>query len=116
MTAVALDGLLGIAVLAAWLGCAGFLRLRTALDRMHCVAFVYATAGSALTAAAFVSDGPSDRALKMLLLTVVGLLAGAAMSHATGRALLLHGSAPEAEGPAHLAVASDVAVADGERG
>ena len=116
MTRVALDGLLGIAVLAAWLGCAGFLRLRTALDRMHCVAFVYATTGTLLTAAAFVSDGASDRALKILLLTVVGLLTGAAMSHATGRALLLRGSASEAEEPAHLVVASDVATGDGARG
>ena len=116
MTRVALDGLLGLAVLSAWLGCAGFLRLRTALDRMHCVAFVYATAGSALTVAAFVSDGASDRALKVLLLTVAGLVTGAAMSHATGRALLLRGSAPEAEEAAHLVVVADAANRDGTRG
>ncbi len=116
MTAVVLDGLLALAVLSAWLGCAGFLRMRNALDRMHCVSFVYATAGSALTVAAFVSDGLSDRALKVLLLTVVGLLTGAAMSHATGRALLLRGSASEAEGPAHLVVAPDNAASDSTRG
>lgn len=116
MTRVALDGLLGLAVLSAWLGCAGFLRLRTALDRLHCVAFVYATTGTLLTAAAFVSDGASDRALKILLLTVVGLLTGAAMSQATGRALLLRGSAPEAEQAAHLVVAPVAAAGNGSRG
>jgi multicomponent Na+:H+ antiporter subunit G len=89
---VAIEVLLALLVLAAWLGCAGFARLRAPLDRMHCVAFVNATAGTALTIAAFVSDGASDRALKVLLVTGISLLAGAAMSHATGRALLLRGS------------------------
>lgn len=116
MTRILLDGLLAVVVLAVWLGGAGFLRLRSPLDRMHCVAFVAATAGAALTAAAFVSDGVSDRALKILSFTVVSLLTGAATSHATGRALLLRGSAPEAEGPAHLAVAANVTDADGVRG
>lgn len=99
MTGLVIDALLAIAVLAAWLGCAGFARLRAPLDRLHCVAFVNATAGAALTAAAFVADGPSIRAFKILLVAGISLLAGAALSHASGRALLLRGSAPEAETP-----------------
>ena len=96
MTHVAIDVLLVVVVLSAWLGCAGFARLRAPLDRMHCIAFVNATSGLALTIASFVSDGLSTRSLKVLLITGLGLLAGAAMSHAIGRSLLLRGSAPEA--------------------
>lgn len=101
MTAVVVDLLLVLVVLAVWLGCAGFARLGAPLDRLHCVAFVNATGGTALTVLAFVSDGASTRALKILLITVVSLLGGAALSHATGRALLLRGAvAPDALDPA----------------
>ena len=100
MSRIAIEALLAILVLAAWLGCAGFARLRAPLDRMHCAAFVNATSGTALAAAAFVADGVSDRALKVLLVTGFSLLAGAAMSHATGRALLLRGSASQEKGAA----------------
>lgn len=93
MSRVVIDILLVVVVLCAWLGCAGFARLRAPLDRMHCVAFVNATSGMALTAAAFVSDGLSTRAVKVLLITGLGVLAGAAMSHATGRSLLLREAA-----------------------
>lgn len=113
MTQVAIGLLLGVMVASAWLGVAGFLRLRTTLDRVHCVTFVNAAAGLALVATAFVSDGASDRALKILLMVAVSLVSGAALSHATGRALLLRGSAPEA---ARLAVVADTADADGARG
>ncbi|WP_428485700.1 monovalent cation/H(+) antiporter subunit G [Rhodopila sp.] len=92
----AIQGLLVVIVLAVWLGCVGFMRLRSPLDRMHCVAFVNTTAGTALVLAAFLSDGISVRALKILLIIGISLLAGAAMSHAVGRALVLRGSAPEA--------------------
>ena len=94
MSTVTIDCLLVIVVLATWLGCAGFARLRTPLDRMHSVAFVNATAWVALTVAAFVSDGFSSRALKILAITIVNLVAGGAMSHATGRAVLLRDGAP----------------------
>jgi multicomponent Na+:H+ antiporter subunit G len=97
---LALDGLLAIMVLAAWLGCAGFARLRAPLDRIHCVAFVNATSGVALVLASFVSDGFSARAWKILLVIGASLLSGAASSHAVGRALLLRGSAPETLAPA----------------
>ena len=91
MTRLAIDALLVVIVLCAWLGCAGFARLRAPLDRLHCVAFVNATAGVALVVLALAADGPSVRALKILLIVCINLLGGAALSHATGRALTLRG-------------------------
>jgi multicomponent Na+:H+ antiporter subunit G len=88
----AIDALLIVMVLATWLGCAGFARLRGPLDRMHCVTFVAVTAGTALTLAAFLADGVSDRALKILVVTLLCLLSGAVNAHAIGRALLTRGT------------------------
>jgi multicomponent Na+:H+ antiporter subunit G len=97
MTAGIIAALLALVVGATWLGCLGFARLRTPLDRLHCVAFVNVTAGTALTVAAFVADGPSVRAFKILLMTVVSLAGGAALSHATGRAVWLRARAAGSE-------------------
>ena len=82
--------LLTIAVLATWLGCLGFARLPTAYARLHCVPFVIIAAGIPLTLATFLADGMSSRLLKVLFLMVVLLVSGAALSHATGRAIALH--------------------------
>lgn len=76
---------------AAWLGCLGFARLRLPLDRLHCASFVNAVAGVLLTVTTFAADGASDRAFKVLLTVAVTLLAGSALSHAVGRALLYRG-------------------------
>ena len=89
---LAAEILLGLGVLAAWLGCAGFARMRSPFDRMHCVAFVNATSGVCVLLAAALTEGPTTRVFKILLIVGIGLLAGAAMSHATGRALLLRGT------------------------
>jgi multicomponent Na+:H+ antiporter subunit G len=89
VTAIVIDALLALAVLACWAGAAGFARLRSPLDRLHCVTFVNAAAGAAILCAAFVSDGASTRADKILLLLLAVLAAGAALAHATGRALVL---------------------------
>ena len=82
-----------MAVLAAWLGCFGVLRLKTALARLHCAAFVYVAAGFAVTLAVLVQDGGTDRLLKMIAILAIVLLGGAATSHAIGRALLLRDGA-----------------------
>lgn len=95
MKAAAIDALLGLALFSAWLGCFGFLRLRTALDRLHCVTFVAAGAGLPIVVVGFVADGGSDRAFKILLLAVVQLASGAALAHALGRTLLLRPPAEE---------------------
>lgn len=95
MKTVVIDALLILAVLNTWLGCLGFVRLRTAFERLHCVTFVNAGAGLPIVVAAFVADGASDRALKILLLACLQLLAGAALAHASGRVLLLRRHAAE---------------------
>ena len=89
MTSIIIDGLLALAVLTCWLGAAGFARLKSPLDRLHCVTFVNAGAGLAILIAAFAADGVSTRALKILVLNAAVLASGAALAHATGRALLL---------------------------
>jgi multisubunit Na+/H+ antiporter MnhG subunit len=86
-----IDGLLAVVVAASWLGVCGFARLKSALDRLHCVAFVNVVTGFGLIGAAFVGDGMSDRALKIVLIVAVNLLSGAAVSHATARALSQRG-------------------------
>ena len=97
MTSIAIVTLLAICVAAVWLGCAGFVRLNSNLDRIHCIAFVNATAGLSLTTATFIADGASVRAIKVLLITICSLLVGAAVSHAMGAALLDRDSVPEDE-------------------
>jgi multicomponent Na+:H+ antiporter subunit G len=86
--ALLIDVLLAVAVLSVWLGCVGFMRLPAPMDRLHCVAFVNVTVGLTLTVAAFVADGLSTRSIKVLAITVLSLLAGAASSHVVGRMLL----------------------------
>ena len=94
MTA-AVSVLLAVAVLAGWVGCLGFARLRSPLDRLHCVAFTNAACGVPVLAAAVLADGFTIRVGKILLLVLVSLLTGAALSHATARALLLRGDVGE---------------------
>ncbi|HLH91977.1 MAG TPA: monovalent cation/H(+) antiporter subunit G [Xanthobacteraceae bacterium] len=78
---------LGLGVLAAWLGALAFVRLATALERLHAVTFVNVAAGAAIVLAALLTDGVSSRSLKCLLLLVVTLPVGALLTHVTGRAL-----------------------------
>ena len=87
MSAIIVDILLAIAVISAWVAAAGFARLTSALDRMHCVAFVTLGCGLPIVAAAFLADGFSTRAFKLLLLFVVALVAGAAVNHAVARTI-----------------------------
>ncbi len=92
---ILLSVLLVLAVAVTWLGCAGFARLRAPLDRLHCVAFVNASAGLCLTVAAFVADGASARSLKTLLILLASLAAGAVQSHAVARALVYRAGHPK---------------------
>ena len=80
---------LGLTIVCVWIGSVALLRLPAALDRLHAVGFVNAAGGFGLTLAAFVADGVSIRSMKVLGLTLLLLTAGAALSHATGRALLI---------------------------
>ena len=89
MKAVVVDVLLAIAVLSAWLGCLGFVRLAKALDRLHCATFVNLVAGLSLTLAVVVQDGPTSRSCKAAALLILALLIGSATSHTVGRAIYL---------------------------
>lgn len=86
---IAIDALLALAVLVAWLGALAFLRLRTRFERLHVVTFVNIAAGAAITAAAILHDGLSGRTFKCILIWIVIASAGALLSHATSRALHL---------------------------
>ncbi len=81
------DALLCVTVLASWLGALGFTRLRSALDRLHCVTFVNAAGGGMLLLAVLAHDGFSIRVIKVLFLVCSALVSGAALAHATGRAI-----------------------------
>lgn len=87
--------LVGLIIVVAWVAAAGFVRLRTPLDRLHCVTFVNAGCGLALIAASLAWDGLSNRTGTILLVVALNLLGGAAGSYAVGRALRLRGSVSE---------------------
>ena len=78
---------LALLVLTIWIGCFGFARLSSPYDRLHCATFVAAAGGVLMVLAAFLADGASDRAWKILLLVILVLVNGAALSHALSRAV-----------------------------
>jgi multisubunit Na+/H+ antiporter MnhG subunit len=92
---IAIAALLTLAVLATWLGSIGFARLRSACARVHCVTFVTVGAGIPVALASLLADGFSSRALKIVLLELVLLVCGAALAHATGRAIAMREMSPE---------------------
>lgn len=89
MRSAALDLCLILAVASVWLGVVGFLRLTTALDRLHCASFVNVAGGLFLLLAAIVDEGLTVRSLKFGILYLLLLTGGAVAAHAAGRALLL---------------------------
>ncbi len=91
MTGTLTDILLAVAVAAFWLASVGFIRLRDALDRLHCATFLGVTAGPAITLAGFLDLGAQPSAVKILFVLVSTTLSGAALSHAAGRALWFRG-------------------------
>ena len=96
----AITVLLTVLVGVTWLGCLGFARLRTPLDRLHCVAFVNVAGGTVLVALVFLADGSSIRAWKVLATVLASVLGGAALSHAAGRTLLYRDYFRRSEPPA----------------
>ncbi len=87
MTALT-DALLMLLVALVWLGCLGFVRLRSPLDRLHCASFVNVAAGLVLVVLGFTADGASVRACKIVLIALVTVVVGAALSHVVARALV----------------------------
>lgn len=80
--------LLAVTVACVWIGCLGFARLGSPYDRLHCVTFVTVTAGFFVLVGAVVADGASDRTLKIALFFLLSIANGAAVAHATGRAVM----------------------------
>ena len=88
---IAIDALLALAVLAAWITGLAFLRYRSGYDRLHAITFFNLPGGGAITAAVVVSDGFTARTFQCVLIWLVVASAGALLSHAVGRALWLRG-------------------------
>lgn len=88
---IAVDVLLAFAVISAWLAALAFVRLRTPIERLHTVAFVNVVTGAAITLAALLSDGISDRSGKVVLLWLMTVGAGALIAFRLARALHLRG-------------------------
>lgn len=88
---VAVDALLALAVLVAWIIALAFLRFRSGYDRLHAITFFNLAGGGAITAAVAISDGFTARTLQCVLIWLVVVSAGALLSHAIGRALRLRG-------------------------
>lgn len=82
------EALLALLVLLAWLGAAGFARLAWPLDRLHCVTFVNIACGALVLVAAGLWGGAADDVIKVAFLLGVLLAGGAAIGHATARAIV----------------------------
>ena len=95
MKAFVIDAALLVAIASAWLGAFAFARLRSSMDRLHCVAFIYVGCGLPLVVAALVADGPSTRAFKVAGLFVVTLVAGASLTQNAARAIFNRDEAGE---------------------
>ena len=93
----AIGVLLALLVAGAWLAAFGFARLRSPLDRLHCVSFVYVACGLPLATLAFLADGASTRAFKVLFLVIVALVAGASVTQAMARAIFVRDEVAERE-------------------
>lgn len=84
--AIILDVLLGLAVLACWLGVIGMLRMPHPTQALQYLTLPATIGMGAVTAAMFVETGLSSAAFKTLLIAVVLLAINAVVTHATARA------------------------------
>jgi multicomponent Na+:H+ antiporter subunit G len=84
----AVEALLALFIGAAWLGAAGLARMRWPLDRLHCVTFVNISCGALVLIAAGLWGGSADDVVKVALLVGSLLVGGAAVAHATARAIV----------------------------
>lgn len=77
--------LLGIVVLASWLGVLGMLRMREPTQALHYLSLP-AVGAIALTIAVFVETGPSQASWKTLAICFMLLAVNSVVTHATARA------------------------------
>lgn len=88
---IAVDALLALAVLVAWITTAACLRWRSGYDRLHAITFFNLVGGGAITVAVVISDGLTSRTFQCVLIWLVVAGAGALLSHAIARALRVRG-------------------------
>lgn len=88
---IAVDALLALAVLVAWITTAAFLRWRSGYEGLHAITFFNLVGGGAIIAALVISDGPTARTFQCVLIWLVVASAGALLSHAIARALRVRG-------------------------
>jgi monovalent cation/proton antiporter MnhG/PhaG subunit len=78
--------LLGVVVLACWLGCLGMWRMREPMQALHYLSIPATLGAMALTAAVFVQTGSTQASWKMLLIAIIFLASNSIVTHATARA------------------------------
>ena len=84
--AIAIDALLGVAVLACWLGVIGMLRMHHATQALHYLALPATIGMAATTIAVFLKSGFGAAGLKTLLIALVLLGVNSVVTHASARA------------------------------
>ncbi len=75
-----IDALLGLGIVAAWLGCLGFFKSGHALDQINRPIFLASTTGTALVLAGLLYEGLTVRVGKLVLLEAVLLVSAIVMS------------------------------------
>lgn len=88
---IAIDILLALAVLIAWITALALFRMRSGYSRLHAITFFNLVGGGAITAAAVIRDGVTPRTFQCVLIWLAVVSAGALLSHAIARALRLRG-------------------------
>ncbi|MBB2203273.1 monovalent cation/H(+) antiporter subunit G [Gluconacetobacter tumulisoli] len=94
MSAILLDGALGLLVIVAWVAVLGFLRLPETLDALHAAALLNVAGSASLIMVCVIADGLSARTIKLVLIALLLVFGGAVVSQMIGRAHL-HRAAEE---------------------
>lgn len=81
-----IDVLLGLVVMACWIGVLGMLRMRHPVQALHYLAVPATLGAGALTMAVFVECGFGSTSWKTLLIAAVILAINSVVAHATARA------------------------------
>ncbi len=82
----AVEVLLGVAVVSAWICCLGMVIMSDFFERLHYMASVSTVSMFAVLAAVIIQDGWGQATIKTFLIAVVIFLLNAVLTHATARA------------------------------
>jgi monovalent cation/proton antiporter MnhG/PhaG subunit len=84
--ALVIDTLLGLVVVACWLGVIGMLRMHEPTQALHYLTLPATVGVFALVLGVFLETGPAFAAFKTLLIAVILFAINAVVTHATARA------------------------------